>query len=46
MVQLSYRRHRVPAEIIPHAIWPYLRFTLSCLDVEEMLTERGLDVSL
>jgi transposase-like protein len=29
MVQLSYRRHRFPAEIIQHAIWLYLRFTLS-----------------
>jgi transposase-like protein len=29
MVQLSYRRHGFPAEIIQHAIWLYLRFTLS-----------------
>jgi transposase-like protein len=35
MVQLSYRRHRFPAEIIQHAIWLYLRFTLSYRDVEE-----------
>ena len=26
---LYYRRHRFPAEIIQHAIWLYLRFTLS-----------------
>src|SRR2546423_4065645 len=45
MSQLSYRRHRFPAEIIQHAIWLYLRFTLSYRDVEEMLAERGLDVS-
>jgi len=45
MVQLSYRRHRFPAEIIRHAIWLYLRFTLSYRDVEELLAERGLDVS-
>jgi putative transposase len=45
MVQLSYRRHRFPAEIIQHAIWLYLRFTLSYRDVEEVLAERGLDVS-
>ena len=31
MVQLSYRRHRFPAEIIQHAIWLHLRFTLSLL---------------
>jgi transposase-like protein len=45
MVQLSYRRHRFPAEIIQQAIWLYLRFTLSYQDVEELLAERGLDVS-
>src|SRR6201984_397467 len=45
MVQLSYRRHRFPAEIIQHAIWLYLRFTLSYRDVEELLAERGLEVS-
>src|ERR1700730_1544191 len=45
MVQLSYRRHRFPAEIIQPAIWLYLRFTLSYRNVEEVLAERGLDVS-
>jgi tetratricopeptide (TPR) repeat protein len=45
MAQLSYRRHRFPADIIQHAIWLYLRFTLSYRDVEELLAERGLDVS-
>src|SRR5205814_9816476 len=44
MAQLSYRRHRSPPEIIQHAIWLYLRFTLSNRDVEELLVERGLDV--
>jgi hypothetical protein len=32
MAQFSYRRHRFPAEIIQHAIWLYLRFTLSYRD--------------
>ena len=32
-------------EIIPHAIWLDLRFTLSYRDVEELLAERGFDVS-
>jgi transposase-like protein len=41
----SIRRHRFPAEIIQHAIWLYLRFTLSYRDVEELLAARGLDVS-
>jgi transposase-like protein len=45
MTSLSYRGHRFPAPIIQHAIWLYLRFTLSYRDVEELLAERGLDLS-
>src|ERR687894_2621389 len=45
MISLSYRGHRFPASIIQHAIWLYLRFTLSYRDVEELLAERGLDLS-
>src|SRR5258708_9137973 len=45
MDQLSYCRHRFPPVVIQHAIWLYLRFTLSYRDVEELLAERGLDVS-
>ena len=45
MTLLSYRRHRFPPPIIQHAIWLYLRFTLSYRDVEELLAERGLDIS-
>jgi transposase-like protein len=45
MALLSYRRHRFPPTIIQQAIWLYLRFTLSYRDVEELLTERGLDIS-
>jgi putative transposase len=45
MDQLSYRRHRFPPPIIQHAIWLYLRFTLSYRDVEELLAELGLEVS-
>ncbi len=42
MAPLCYRRHRFPPrpEIIQHAIWLYLRFTLSYRDVEELLAER------
>jgi putative transposase len=40
-----YRRHRFPPVIIQHAVWVYLRFTLSYRDVEELLAERGLDIS-
>jgi putative transposase len=45
MVHLSYRRHRFPPPIIQHAIWLYVRFTLSYREVEELLAERGLDIS-
>ena len=31
--------------VIQHAVWLYLRFTLSYRDVEELLAERGLDIS-
>ena len=45
MRPLSYVGYRFPPEIIQHAIWLYLRFTLSFRDVEELLAERGIDVS-
>jgi len=45
MTLLSYRRDRFPPEIIQHAIWLYLRFTLSYRDVEELLAERGVEIS-
>src|SRR3954470_13671663 len=45
MTSLSYRGHRFPAPIIQHAIWLYIRFTLSYRDVEDLLAERGLDLS-
>src|SRR5471030_573223 len=45
MDHLSYRRHRFPPALIQHAIWLYLRFTLSYRDVEDLLAERGVDVS-
>jgi transposase-like protein len=45
MSPISYSRHRFPPVVIQHAVWLYLRFTLSYRDVEEPLAERGLDVS-
>jgi putative transposase len=45
MAEISYRRHRFPPVIIQHAVWLYLRFTLSYRDVEELLAERGFDIS-
>ena len=40
-----YRGFRFPKTIIQHAIWLYLRFTLSLRDVEELLAERGISVT-
>src|SRR4029077_6880674 len=45
MAEISYRRHRFSPVIIQHAVWLYLRFTLSYRAVEELLAERGLDIS-
>ena len=45
MNKISYRRYRFPAEIIQHAVWLYFRFPLSFRDVEDLLAERGIDVS-
>src|ERR671912_1239293 len=45
MQPISYARHQFPAEIIRHAVWLYLRFTLSYRDVEELLAERGVETS-
>src|ERR1700687_1610547 len=42
---ISFARHQFPPPIIQHAIWLYLRFTLSYRDVEDLLAERGLEVS-
>jgi len=45
MATISYARHQFPPDVIRHAVWLYLRFTLSLRDVEEMLAERGLDLT-
>jgi hypothetical protein len=45
MAPNSFRRHRFPPSIIEHAVWLYLRFTLSYRDVEDLLAERGVEVS-
>jgi hypothetical protein len=42
---ISFARHQFPPTIIRHAVWLYVRFTLSYRDVEDLLAERGLDVS-
>ena len=45
MSSSSYRRHRFPAGVIQQAVWLYFRFPLSFRDVEDMLSQRGIDVS-
>ena len=45
LIPISFKRHRFPPEIIQHAVWLYARFTLSFRDVEDLLAERGIDVS-
>ncbi len=45
MRTISFKRYRFPPEIIRHSVWLYARFTLSFRDVEDLLAERGLDIS-
>ena len=40
-----YRGYRFPTEIISHAVWLYYRFALSHRDIEDLLAERGIQVS-
>jgi putative transposase len=40
-----YKHHRFPGEIISHGVWLSYRFTLSYRDVQELLCERGIDVT-
>ena len=45
MQNFTFKRYRFPPAIIRHAVWLYARFTLSYRDIEDLLTERGLDIS-
>jgi len=45
MQKVSYRRHRFHPDIIRQAVWLYFRFTMSYQDVEDLLAERGIDVT-
>jgi putative transposase len=40
-----YKRHRFPSEIIQYAVWLYHRFNMSHRDIEDLLAERGIEVS-
>ena len=41
----SYRGYRFPPLIISHAVWLYYRFCLSFRDAEDLLAQRGIEVS-
>ena len=45
MQRISNPRYRFPSVIIQDAVWLYFRFPLSYRDVEDLLAERGIDVS-
>ena len=45
MAAIAFNRHRFPPAVIRQAVWLYFRFTLSLRDVEEMLAQRGIEVS-
>jgi hypothetical protein len=40
-----YKGFRFAPEIISHGVWLYHRFPLSLRDVQELMLERGVDVS-
>ena len=42
---IVYSRHRFPPDVIQHSVWLYARFALSYRDVEDLLAERGIEVS-
>jgi putative transposase len=42
---ISFKRHRFPPDVIRYAVWLYFRFMLSIRDVEDLLAQRGIEVS-
>ena len=40
-----YKNHRFPGEVMSHGVWLYYRFPLSYRDVQELLFDRGIDVT-
>jgi putative transposase len=45
MSSLSYHRHRFPIDVIQQAVWLYFQFPLSLRNVEDLLAQRGIDLS-
>ena len=44
-LKINDKRHRFPSQIIAHVVWLYVRFNLSLREVDELILERGMDVS-
>ena len=45
MRSISFKRHKFPPDVNRYAVWLYFRFTVSFRDVEELLAQRGIEVS-
>ena len=45
MHPISFNQHRFPPDAIRHAVWLYFRFTLSIRVVEELMAQRGIEMS-
>ena len=45
MDEISFRCCHFPPSVVQHAVWLYCRYSLSFRDVEELLSERGIEVS-
>jgi len=45
MSRSPYHSHRFPSVVIQHVVSLYLRFTLRVWNIEDILVERGLDLS-
>lgn len=40
-----YKRHRFPPSIIQYAVWLYYQFNISHRNIEDLLAQRGIEVS-
>ena len=45
MKPVSYKYHCFAPDVVRHAVWQYFRFTRRLRDVEELLAQRGIEVS-
>ncbi|MEO0377220.1 MAG: IS6 family transposase [Cyanobacteria bacterium P01_A01_bin.17] len=44
-MNISYKRHRFPAEIISYCVWLYYTFPLSFRDIQKKMAYRGIEVT-